>query len=125
MPPAQLAGFADRNDAGLRVLRLPYALGGRTYRAIRIQLQSGDGWSQSTYDLDSGLLVVGSSTAQGSPTLTLGPGNVLTPGTGSTMMTYTQFSGGRRTNLPGPGMVFPNSMRKLRARLRRPRAGFA
>lgn len=98
----------------MRVLRLPYALGGRTYRAVRIQFQSGDGWSQSTYDLDSGLLVVGSSTVQGSPTFTLGPGNTITPGAGSTMMTYTQISGSRRTSLPGPGMVYPNSVRQLR-----------
>jgi hypothetical protein len=115
VPPAQLATFTDRNDAGLRVLHMPYPLGGRTYRALRIQSQSGDGWSQNTYDLDTGLLIVGSSTTQSSPTITLGPGNTINPGAGSTMMTYTQIAGARRTNLPGPGSVYPTAIRQLRA----------
>jgi hypothetical protein len=115
MPPAQLATFSDRNEAGLRVLRMPYVLDGRTYRAIRFQLQSGDGWSQNTYDLDTGLLVVGSSTVQGAPTVVLGPNNTTMPGAGSTMMTYSQISGSRRTGLLGPGAVYPNAVRQLRA----------
>src|SRR5262249_12224940 len=102
-PPQQLASFTDRNDPSLRVLHLPYPLNGRTYRALRVQLQSGDGWSQNTYDLDTGLLLVGSSTTQGAPTTVLGPGNTINPGAGSTMMSYMQIAGSRRTGLPGPG----------------------
>jgi hypothetical protein len=115
VPPAQLAGYTDRNDAGLRVVHMPYSLGGRTYRALRVQLQSGDGWSQNTYDLDTGLLLVGSSTTSGSPTVVIGPGNQINPGAGSTMMTYTQIAASRRTNLPGPGLVYPSQIRQLRA----------
>src|SRR5262245_5440862 len=78
--PAQLAAFTDRNEDGMRVLRMPYQLGGRTYRALRFQLQVGDGWSQHTYDLDTGLLLVGSSTGQGGPTVVIGAGNRINPG---------------------------------------------
>jgi hypothetical protein len=115
VPPAQLAGYTDRNDAGLRVFHMPYSLGGRTYRSLRVQLQSGDGWSQNTYDLDTGLLLIGSSTTPGSPTVVIGPGNQINPGAGSTMMTYTQIAASRRTNLPGPGLVYPTQIRQLRA----------
>jgi hypothetical protein len=114
VPPAQLAPFADRNDAGLRVLHMPYQLGGRTYRALRVQSESGGGWSQNTYDLDTGLLLVGSSTTQGSPTVVLDPYNRPTAGAGSTLLSYTQIAGSRSTSLPGPGLVYPNTMRQLR-----------
>jgi hypothetical protein len=114
MPPAQLATFTDRNDAGVRMMRVPYALGGRTYRALRIQTEVSGGWAQNTYDLDTGLLLVGSSTGQGSPTVVLGPGNTIASGAGSTQMTFTQLAGSRQTNLPGPGMVYPNALRQLR-----------
>jgi hypothetical protein len=115
MPPAQLATFTDRNDADVRIVRLPYTLGGRTYRAVRIQIQVSGGWAQNTYDLDTGLLLVGSSTGQGSPTLVLGPGNTINAGAGSTQMTFTQIAGTRQTSLPGPGSVYPTALRQLRA----------
>lgn len=115
MPPAQLATFTDRHDTGVRIMRTPHTLGGRTYRAVRIQVQVSGGWAQNTYDLDTGLLLVGSSTGQGSPTLVRGPGNVINAGAGSTQMTFTQIAGSRQTDLPGPGSVYPNTLRQLRA----------
>jgi hypothetical protein len=115
VPPSQLATFADRNDAGVRVVHLPYAIGGRTYRALRIQTDGGGGWAQNTYDLDTGLLLVGSSTGQGSPTIVRSPGNVLAAGAGSTLLTFTQLAGVRQTSLPGPGSVYPDTVRGLRA----------
>jgi hypothetical protein len=115
MPPAQLAALTDRNESGVRTMRVPYPLGGRTYRAIRIQIDVGSGWAQNTYDLDTGVLLVGSSTGQGSPTVTLGPGNVITSGAGSTLMNFTQIAATRQTSLPGPGTTYPGAVAQLRA----------
>jgi len=115
LPPAFLATLADRNEAGLRILHMPYPLAGKTYRAVRVQAQTSAGWSQSTFDLDSGLMLVFSSTTQGGPVQVLGPQNQIQTGVGSTLLTYEQFVGARRTNLPGPGSRFPDSVRRWRA----------
>ncbi|SED98139.1 hypothetical protein SAMN05444161_4545 [Rhizobiales bacterium GAS191] len=113
--PTRLAGMTDISYGGARILHMPYPLNGHSYRAVRLQNQNGDGWSQTTYDVDSGLLLVSSSTAQGSPVLIRDPNNQLTTGAGSTMMTYGQFISARHTNLPGPGSTYPDAIRKVRA----------
>lgn len=112
--PAELGGLADRDDASLRVLRMPYQIDGQYYRAIRIQSEGGAGWSQNTYDLDSGICIATGSTTQGGPVLTLGLNNTITPGIGSTQLTFTRFAGARETSLPGAAEVFPNGMRNIR-----------
>ena len=114
-PPPQLAGFADQNEPDLRVLRGPASVGGKTYQALRFQSRGPDGWAQYTYDLDSGLLLVSSSTTQGGPVLTLDPSRRPVLGAGNTLLTYTQFSGARRTTLPGPDAAYPAQVRRLRA----------
>jgi hypothetical protein len=110
--PTRLAALSDTNIGGTRVLHMPYTLAGRTYRAIRLQVESA-GWSQTTYDLDTGLMIVASSTAQGGPVLIRDPNGQLTQGAGSTIMTYSQIAGLRQTNLPGRGSVFPDAVRGL------------
>jgi hypothetical protein len=124
MPPAQLATFTDRNDAGVRMMRVPYPLGGRTYRALRIQMEVSGGWAQNTYDLDTGLLLVASSTGQGSPVLVRGPGNVIASGAGNAQLTYRQIAASRQTGLPGPGAVYPAALSRLRALTYAGRRGF-
>jgi hypothetical protein len=114
MPPAQLANFSDQNAGSMRVLRAPYSLDGKTYRAIRIQFQNADGWSQTTYDLESGLLLVSSSTTQSGPVLTLDPNNLPAVAAGNTLLTYTKIAGIRRTSLPGPGERYPAPLRRAR-----------
>jgi hypothetical protein len=113
--PAQLAGLADRHEASFRVLHMPYNLDGRVYRAVRIQSESGGGWNQNTYDLDTGLCIATGSTTQGRPVLTLGPENTITTGPGSTQLTFTRLAGVRGTSLPGPGEAYPDAVRRLRS----------
>lgn len=113
--PAHLAGLVERNDAWLRVLHMPYTLDGRTYRAVRIQRYSSNGWSQNTYDLDTGLCLFASTTVQGGPVRTLDPDKRIGTGAGSTLITYTKLVGVRATQLPGPGALFPDAVRRLRA----------
>lgn len=113
--PARLAGFRDVNESRLRVLHMPYVLDGRTYRAIRIQTQSGNGWSQNTYDLDTGLCLFASATVQGGPVRVLDPDNRMGTGAGNTLVTYAKLSGVRTTGLPGPGSIYPETVRRLRS----------
>jgi hypothetical protein len=113
--PTYLATLPDRNQQGLRVLRMPYVLDGRTYRAIRIQSYSGGGWSQNTYDLETGVLIAAGSTTQGGPVSTLDPNKRIVRGAGSTLLTFTRFAGRRRTSLPGPGLSYPEAVRRLRS----------
>jgi len=113
--PARLTGFRDVNESRLRVLHMPYGLDGRSYRAIRIQTQSGNGWSQNTYDLDSGLCLFTSTTVQGGPVRVLDPDNRIGTGAGNTLVTYAKLAGVRATSLPGPGAVYPESVRRLRS----------
>ncbi len=114
--PAYLEGLGERNDAAMRILRMPYQLpDGQTFRAIRIQSQNAGGWNQNTYDLESGLSIATGSTAEGSPTLLRGLGNTLETGSGSTQLAFTRFASTRETALPGAGETFPDSMRSIRA----------
>ena len=112
--PAQLAQYRDRNEPGLRILHMPYTLGNRTFRAIRIQTENQQGWSQNTFDLDTGVALASGSTTQGGPVLVLGPGHVPTTGAGSTLLTFVRAAGARLTSLPGPGAVYPDAIRRLR-----------
>jgi hypothetical protein len=113
--PARLATLTDTDDGRSRIMRMPYVLDGRGYRVVRLQSQNGDGWNQTTYDLDSGLQLVFSSSAEGAPVLIRSPANLLAQGAGSTMLTYGQFVGARHTNLPGPGSRFPDAIGQVRA----------
>ncbi|MFI4996401.1 MAG: hypothetical protein ACHQAQ_11545, partial [Hyphomicrobiales bacterium] len=113
--PARLAALTDTDIGGSRVLHMPYALAGRNYRAVRLQVQGGGGWSQTTFDLDTGLAIVSSSTAQSGPVLIRDPNNQLAQGAGNTLMTYGQFAGSRQTNLPGKGSTYPDAIRGLRS----------
>jgi hypothetical protein len=109
--PANLAAMAETNTPSYRVLRGPYLLDGRNYRVVHIQVESNSGWTQETYDLDTGLLLVESTAAQGQAVLTRQPGNTVGTGAGSMELTFSRLSAMRRTNLPGPGESYPASLR--------------
>jgi hypothetical protein len=121
--PERLAPYTDASIGATRVLHMPYTLSGRTYRALRIQVESGAGWSQTTYDLDTGLVIVSSSVTQGAAVLIRDPSNRLVPGSGNTMMTYSQIAGVRQTKLPGRGVVFPQAVQGLHALVYRGQRG--
>ena len=82
--PAELAGIGEANTESLRILRVPYVAGGRSYNAIRIQSHSGSGSSQRTYDLASGVCLASGTTAVGASVLTREPGDTLGHGAGGT-----------------------------------------
>jgi hypothetical protein len=112
--PQRLDAIADTDQPDLRVLRMPYRLNGKSFRAIRIQNRSRTGWSQHTYDLDSGLGIATGSTTQGGPVSMLGAGNTITQGEGNTQLTFTRLAGTRHTGLPGAGEAYPDRIAAYR-----------
>jgi hypothetical protein len=111
--PARLAQLRQTNTPTMRILLMPFVLGGRTYRAVCMQTRTSAGWTQNIYDLDTGLGIAETSTSQGAAVLTREPGNYLGTGAGSTQLTFTHFMGMRQTNLPGPGERYPDKFRAL------------
>ncbi len=101
--PARLQQMQEQSTPTLRVLRGPYVVGDLTVQALLIAGRTSSGHNNSAYDAASGLLVVGSSRAQGAGVPTITPGNTLSTGAGSTMLTYTQYLDSRI--LPGLGAV--------------------
>jgi hypothetical protein len=66
MPPERLVPLVGARSAGLRVLRGPYTLGGRTFDAVYVASSGAAARFHAAYDAETGLLVVQSSRAQGS-----------------------------------------------------------
>lgn len=95
--PQFLASVEERNDEGLRILRMPYPLGQTTYRAIRFQTEDPQGRHVRVYDLDSGVLLYAGSAVSGriSGSFT----QELRPGT-SGMLSQSTFIGARHMTLP-------------------------
>ncbi len=103
--PVRLQQMQEQSTPTLRVLRGPYTVGDLTVQALVIASRTASGHNNSAYDAASGLLVVGSSRAQGAGVPTITPGNMLTTGAGNTMLTYTQILGARV--LAGVGALEP------------------
>jgi hypothetical protein len=112
--PEELAKLVPRSFGSPRVIRGPYSAGGKTYDAVRIQSQSGGGWSQHTYDLRSGVCLASGTTVVGASPLIRDTGNTMGRGTGSTSISWLRIAGLRSTSLPGPGARFPDHVMNLR-----------
>lgn len=112
--PEKLAELAPRATGSPRVIRGPYTAGGKTYDVVRIQSQSGGGWSQHTYDLKSGVCLASGTTVVGAAPLVRDTGNMTGRGAGSTSISWLRIAGLRRTSLPGPGARFPGAVMSLR-----------
>jgi len=99
--PANLAATPNTNQPNFRVSRLVYNLDGRNFNAIRIQANVGNaGWTQSTYDLQTGLLLIKSQAVQ-----------IPNVGTG---LTFFRLTSGKRVTLPGMANTWPASIRNFR-----------
>lgn len=83
--PQALAALPDMEQSGMRVIRMPYRLGDRTFDAIRIQTTTANGFTAYVYDLPSGLLLYFGSSVVGAGGLTPQPGGAA-PGRGSTLL---------------------------------------
>lgn len=89
--PDALRTLAEQDQGGVRVVRMPYRVGERTFDAVRIQTTTGSGLTAYVYDLASGLMVFHNGRAEGAPVLTPPVGGQAGIGEGSTQYTTTWF----------------------------------
>jgi len=68
--PDVLAQVGEVNAQGVRILRMPYTVDGRTYRAIRFQNEDISGYRAYVYDLETGLMIFQASRTQGPSVVT-------------------------------------------------------
>ena len=83
-----LRQMQEVNTQGLKILRMPYTVAGKTYKAIRFQTEDATSYNARVYDLDTGLLIYHGSRVQGAPVYTppIGGSGVAGVGQGSTQL---------------------------------------
>lgn len=114
--PQLLLGIQQRLTPGQKILRMPYHLDGRTYKALRIQTTTGNGFAYHTYDLDTGVLLsAGGSAMGGSVPVLRGDAIVRGGGTGSTFIGLMRFKSIRQLNLPWNGGAMPDWVGRTRS----------
>jgi hypothetical protein len=68
--PDVLKQVQEMNAQGVKILRMPYTVSDKTYKAIRFQSENSSGYNARVYDLDTGLLIYHASRAQGASVTT-------------------------------------------------------
>ena len=85
--PQVLAKVEEMDQDGVNIMRMPYVLNNRKFNAIRFQVKSNSGHQAYVYDLDRGLMIFFSASAQGGSVLTAPVGgDKVGVGKGSTML---------------------------------------
>jgi hypothetical protein len=84
--PDVLKQVKEVNADGVRILRMPYTVGGKTYKAIRFQRDDISGYQAKVYDLETGLLIYHGSRVQGPSVLTPPVGGMAGMGEGSSQV---------------------------------------
>lgn len=86
--PEVLKDVQEVNAQGVRILRMPYTVAGKTYKAIRFQSEDTSGYQARVYDLETGLLIYHGSRVQGPSVITppVGGTGRTSMGEGSTQM---------------------------------------
>lgn len=80
--PDVLNQVREVNEQGVRILRMPYSVGGKLYNAIRFQSEDAAGYHARVYDLETGLMIFHGSRVQGQPVYTAPTGGSGRPGVG-------------------------------------------
>jgi hypothetical protein len=68
--PNVLKQVPEVNAQGVRILRMPYTVAGKTYKAIRLQSEDTSGYQARVYDLETGLMIFFGSRVQGPSVIT-------------------------------------------------------
>jgi hypothetical protein len=68
--PDVLRQVQEVNTQGVRILRMPYTVAGKTYKAIRFQSEDVSGYNAHVYDLETGLMIFYGSRIQGPSVIT-------------------------------------------------------
>lgn len=97
--PQALAALPEMDQAGTRVMRMPYRLGEQTFDAIRIHAVSASGFNAYVYDLTSGVRLYSGSRTTGADVLAPQPDGAA-PGRGSTQLTNGWLVEARQVDVP-------------------------
>jgi hypothetical protein len=63
--PDVLKQVREVKEQGMRIIRMPYSLNGKVYKAIRFQTDDAAGYQAKVYDLETGLMIYYGSRTQG------------------------------------------------------------
>jgi len=99
----------------LKILRMPYALGGKTFQAIRFETRNQQGFSAWNYDLETGVLLRIVSSSVGGPIQ--GPVARGDSREGQTVITHSTIQAVRTLNIPwasAPAPAWVGQLRVLR-----------
>lgn len=111
-------GTLDQNQAfitpGLTVVRGQIQRSGAAVEVVGHRTVGPSSTIQATYELATGYLLVASTAAQGGAIATLGPGNVVAQGAGSSTLTFTELVNVREYQLPTASAVLPEHVRGVR-----------
>lgn len=105
--PRKLAATQEEKTPGHRVARLKYPLEGQVFDAIVFETRNASGYFRNTYDLATGLLLVGSSSTTGASVPTVDPNGRVSPGSGATTITSMMLRNVRDLQLPWAGAAAP------------------
>jgi hypothetical protein len=108
--PQVLEQVREVNTEGIRILRMPYTVAGKTYKAIRFQREDISGYQARVYDLESGLMIFYGSRVQG-PSVTTAPTglfNTTGTGEGSTQVVTGWIVDVNNVDVPWKAAAAPN-----------------
>jgi len=107
--PQVLKQVREINTQGVRIVRMPYSVGGKLYKAIRFQSENASGYNARVYDLETGLLIYYGSRTQGKPVMTPPVGGSGSPGLGkgSTQLTTGWIAEVKNIDVPWKNKADP------------------
>lgn len=112
LSPQVLAAQPNVMTPQLKVLRMPYVLGGRTFQAIRFQTVNERGFLAWNYDQESGVLIRSVTSSVGGPIQ--GPLAQGDSREGQTMITHNDIREVRAIAIPWASDPMPAWVRELR-----------
>lgn len=109
MHPKLLEGMTDQPAVGVRVFRMPYKVGGRTYQAIALKTKQQTGYAVCIYDRASGILLSRSSASQPAAKIQMvdAYGRPINNGSGR-VLTEARLVGTREVSVPWKGLPTPD-----------------
>jgi hypothetical protein len=107
MNPAALRQMKDQKTKDVSVMHVPCTINGRTYQAVRIYARTSGGSSSKTYDLESGVVLMGGLSGTGA-SFKHGEGTTVGTSVGGTMLAEMRLVSIRPVNLPWNGMPAPD-----------------
>jgi len=114
MDPRQLAQMQNGPGGVVRVWRGPYKLQNQTFNVVRIITKVDTGWTQSTYDSQTGLMISTGSSTMGQGQMIAGPNGTSTWGGQTNNITQGFFVNMRQVTLPWIGQQGPREVAQLR-----------